>query len=98
MLDFGLYPNPTDTLTLIPFENSFHERYNRFPLEEIADSGYGSEENYRFMDENGIEAYVKYNFFHKEQRADKYVTNPFKQKTYIITRRKIIMSVPWGNI
>ena len=45
MLDFGLYPNPTDTLTLIPFENSFHERYNRFPLEEIADSGYGSEEN-----------------------------------------------------
>ena len=32
-------------------------------------SGYGSEENYRFMEENGIEAYVKYNFFHKEQRA-----------------------------
>lgn len=30
MVDFGLYPNPTDTLTLIPFENSFHERYNRF--------------------------------------------------------------------
>lgn len=54
MLDFGLYPNPTDTLTLIPFENSFHERYNRFPLEEVADSGYGSEENYRFMEENGI--------------------------------------------
>ena len=33
---------------MIPFENSFHERYNRFPLEEVADSGYGSEENYRF--------------------------------------------------
>ena len=35
MLDFGLYHNPTDTLTLIPFENSFHERYNRFPLEDV---------------------------------------------------------------
>ena len=25
----------------------------------VADSGYGSEENYRFMSENGMEAYVK---------------------------------------
>ena len=34
----------------------------------VADSGYGSEENYRFMSENGMEAYVKYNYFHMEQR------------------------------
>lgn len=97
MLDFGLYPNPTDTLTLIPFENSFHERYNRFPLEEIADSGYGSEENYRFMDENGIEAYVKYNFFHKEQRADKYVTNPFKQENLYYNKEKDYYGCPMGQ-
>ena len=97
MLDFGLYPNPTDTLTLIPFENSFPERYNRFPLEEIADSGYGSEENYRFMDENGIEAYVKYNFFHKEQRADKYVTNPFKQENLYYNEEKDYYVCPMGQ-
>ena len=97
MVDFGLYPNPTDTLTLIPFENSFHERYNRFPLEEIADSGYGSEENYRFMEENGIEAYVKYNFFHKEQRADKYVTNPFKQENLYYNKEKDYYVCPMGQ-
>lgn len=97
MLDFGLYPNPTDTLTLIPFENSFHERYNRFPLEGVADSGYGSEENYRFMDENGIEAYVKYNFFHKEQRADKYVTNPFKQENLYYNEEKDYYVCPMGQ-
>lgn len=97
MLDFGLYPNPTDTLTLIPFENSFHERYNRFPLEEVADSGYGSEENYRFMEENGIEAYVKYNFFHKEQRADKYVTNPFKQENLYYNKEKDYYVCPMGQ-
>ncbi len=33
----------------------------------VADSGYGSED-YRFMSENGMEAYVKYNYFHMEQR------------------------------
>lgn len=74
--DFALFPNPTDTLTLIPFFSSFQERYNRLPSTGIADSGYGSEENYRFMQENGIEAFVKYNFFHKEQRP-RYVPNPF---------------------
>ena len=62
--DFALYPNPTDTLTLIPFLNSFHGRYGHLPQTAVADSGYGSEENYRFMEESGIEAYVKYNRFH----------------------------------
>src|SRR5574344_562107 len=50
--DFSLFPNPTDTLTFIPFCNSFMKRYCHFPLKEVADSGYGSEENYRFMEEN----------------------------------------------
>ena len=66
--DFALFPNPTDTLTFIPFLGSFPGRYGRFPKRAVADSGYGSEENYRFMDEAGIEGFVKYNRFHLEHR------------------------------
>ena len=66
--DFALFPNPTDTLTFIPFLGSFPGRYGRFPKRVVADSGYGSEENYRFMDEAGIEGFVKYNRFHLEPR------------------------------
>ena len=66
--DFALFPNPTDTLTFIPFFGSFPGRYGRFPKRVVADSGYGSEENYRFMDEAGIEGFVKYNRFHLEHR------------------------------
>ena len=76
IIDFRLFPNPTDTLTLIPFFHSFRHRYNRLPAIGVADSGYGSEENYRFMQDNGIEAFVKYNYFHKEQRP-RYTSNPF---------------------
>ena len=76
IIDFQLFPNPTDTLTLILFFHSFRHRYNRLPGIGVADSGYGSEENYRFMQENGIEAFVKYNYFHKEQRP-RYTPNPF---------------------
>ena len=66
--DFGFFHNPTDTLTMIPFLNSFSNRYDRFAEEICADSGYGSEENYSFMEAHGMEAYVKYNLFHKEQK------------------------------
>ena len=79
--DFALFPNPTDTLTLIPFFNSFLNRYHRLPSVAVADSGYGSEENYRFMDEAGIEAYVKYNRFHLEQRP-RYRPNPFHHDSF----------------
>ena len=79
--DFALFPNPTDTLTLIPFFNSFLDRYNHLPSVAVADSGYGSEENYRFMDEAGMEAYVKYNRFHLEQRP-RYQPNPFHHDNF----------------
>lgn len=79
--DFALFPNPTDTLTLIPFFNSFLDRYGHLPSVAVADSGYGSEENYRFMDEAGMEAYVKYNRFHLEQRP-RYKPNPFQHDNF----------------
>jgi hypothetical protein len=37
----------------------------------IADSGYGSEENYEFMENNNIEPFVKFNYFYKEQKLRK---------------------------
>ena len=79
--DFALFPNPTDTLTLIPFFSSFLDRYGHLPCVAVADSGYGSEENYRFMDEAGMEAYVKYNRFHLEQRP-RYKPNPFHHDNF----------------
>lgn len=79
--DFALFPNPTDTLTLIPFFNSFLSRYGHLPQTAVADSGYGSEENYRFMDDAGMEAYVKYNRFHLEQRP-RYKPNPFHHDNF----------------
>ena len=66
--DFGFFHNPNDTGTLIPFLTSFSGRYGHLPKETCADSGYGSEENYSFMESHETEAYVKYNLFHKEQK------------------------------
>ena len=93
---FAFFPNPTDTLTFIPFLSSFQNRYNKFPTTCVADSGYGSEENYRFMQENGIEAFVKYNFFHKEQRP-RYVPNPFHPESLYYNAEQDYYVCPMGQ-
>jgi len=38
----------------------------KFPKNVIADAGYGSEENYEYLEAHEIEHFVKYNTFHKE--------------------------------
>ena len=94
--DFALFPNPTDTLTLIPFFNSFLDRYGHLPSVAVADSGYGSEENYRFMDEAGMEAYVKYNRFHIEQRP-RYKPNPFHHDNFHYNAAEDYYVCPMGQ-
>ena len=76
---FGIYQRPGDTALLIPYLESFKQRYGLNDLcghTVVADFGYGSEQNYEYMEQGGITAYVKYNYFHKEQKKA-YVNNPF---------------------
>lgn len=75
--NFGIYQRPTDTLTMISYLESFKNRYGMQSEEIVADSGYGSEENYEYMFSNGMTPYVKYNMFHVEQRRG-YRNNPFR--------------------
>lgn len=76
--DFCFFANPADTLTLIPFFSSFAARYNRLPKATVADSGHGCEENYLFMQENQVDAFVKYSLFHKEQKRS------FKNNAFLV--------------
>ena len=94
--DYALFPNPTDTLTLIPFLNSFPDRYGHLPSIAVADSGYGSEENYRFMAEAGMEAYVKYNRFHIEQHP-RYKPNPFNHDNFHYNAAEDYYVCPMGQ-
>jgi hypothetical protein len=42
----------------------------------VADAGYGSEENYQMLETKQMTGYVKYNYFHKEQKR-KMKNDPF---------------------
>lgn len=96
ILDFGLFQSPGDTFTMVPFFKSFFERYRKLPGIGVADSSYGSEENYRFMEEAGIAAYVKYNWFLVNSACTMNPTCSVRN-LYIIMPKGTIMSARWDS-
>ena len=65
---FSIHQTPGDTTTLQSHLEEFESQYNKQSSVAVADAGYGSEENYEYMESHDIEAFVKYNYFHKEQK------------------------------
>jgi transposase len=76
VVNYSLHPNPTDTKTLIPHLKQHKKLYGTLPQVQIADAGYGSEQNYQYLDKHQIEAYVKPADFDRKQRNN-YNPNPF---------------------
>ncbi len=77
IVNYSIHQNPTDTLTFKPHLNQYESLYKNLPDNITADAGYGSEENYQYLKDKRIKGYVKYNFFHKEQRK-KYKEDPYR--------------------
>ncbi len=69
IVNYSLHPNPTDTKTLIPHLEQHKKLYGSMPAVQVADAGYGSEENYQYLDKHQIEAYVKPADFDRAQRS-----------------------------
>lgn len=61
--NYTLEQNTTDTTTLIKHVNEHIASFGSSPEVIIADA-----ETYQDLEDKGIEAYVKYNYFHKEQK------------------------------
>ncbi|WP_434059852.1 IS1182 family transposase, partial [Myroides marinus] len=75
----------TDTTTLINHLETFKQTYNTQSEEIVADAGYGSEENYVYLLNNNIVPYVKFNYFHMEQKRV-WKNNPFLQHNLYYNR------------
>lgn len=68
VVGYDIFPNPTDTRTLIPHLENMKVRLGKMPECVIADAGYGSEENYTFLEAEGVVGIVKYTMWQKEQK------------------------------
>ena len=93
---YDFFPNPTDTLTLPSYLQAGFDLYGRFPDTVCADSGYGSEQNYEMMEQMGIEAFVKYNWFHKEQHRP-FLEDAFRQENLYYNEMEDYYICPMGQ-
>ena len=71
VVGFSVHQRPGDSGCLVPHLEGLKSQLGRLPETVIADAGYGSEENYVYLDGQGTEAYIKYNTFHLEQKKRK---------------------------
>jgi transposase len=96
VIGYSIHQKPTDTTCLMPHLEKVKEHLGKYPERIIADAGYGSEENYAFLEKEKIDSYVKFNYFHQEQKRS-FKKNPFhrenlkydiKTDTYICPNNK----------
>lgn len=57
---YGVFQDRSDHYTFIPMNDLYFKYYNKYPKNECADSGYGIYINYKYMRNNNIGNYVKF--------------------------------------
>lgn len=71
VIHYTLHQQTNDIHTLKPHLETYEYLYGSLPEELTADAGYGSEENYDYLEQKEITGYVKYNTFDKEEQTYK---------------------------
>lgn len=97
ILGYTLHLNPTDTKTMISHLKQVERGLGKIPHDIVADAGYGSEENYEYLEEKGLAGYVKYNKFDwekkKKNRDNPFLTEHFSydgKQLYHLSKRKYV--------
>ncbi len=75
----------------------FKELYGTAPEVITADSGYGSEQNYQYLQDNNCTAYVKYNYFHQEQKGERLKKYPFAAEHLYYNAQQDFYVCPMGQ-
>jgi transposase len=75
--NYTIHQQTTDTNTLSSHLNEHEKQYGRTPEVIVADAGYGSEENYKSLEDKGIKAYIKHNQFDRQQNKNIQSKKPF---------------------
>ena len=97
ILGYTLHQTSTDTGTLETHMDQLKEQLGQLPEVLVADAGYSSEQNYEYLENNGVEAYVKFNYFHKEQKK-KWKEDPAKVENLYYNQDQDCFYCPMGQV
>jgi len=96
VVGYDLFPNPADSRTLKPHLMWQARRLGVKPKVVIADAGYGSEENYRYLENKRTVAVVKYNTYRKEQ-SRKWKEDIFRTENWEYNKKGKYYLCPLGR-
>ena len=82
VVGFSLHQRAGDTSCLKPHMEQLKDWLGEYPDTLIADAGYGSEENYAYLEERQIPAFVKYNTFHYEHKKTSKKLKPYRVENF----------------
>ena len=77
VVGFSMHQEAGDTNCLIPHLEKVKGWLEKLPLNVDSDAGYGSEENYAYLDREKVGNYLKYAGFDREQKK-RFKPDPFK--------------------
>jgi len=95
--NYSIHQTTTDTNTLEEHLQSFEQFYATNPEVVVTDAGFGSDENFEALEKRGVEAYVKYNYFDKEQKQGYLENHPFHYRNLHYNEQKDIFICPMGQ-
>ncbi len=94
---FSIHQRAGDTSCLKDHLEQRKHWLGKDPQILVADAGYGSEENYAYLQEKKITPYVKYNHFHEEQKRNYRKKNPYRQDNFCYLPEKDQYQCPEGK-
>jgi transposase len=94
---YSIHQQPTDTSTLIPHIEQHIKNFHQKPNNITADAGYGSEQNYQWMEDKHITAYVKYGYFDRDQNENLRSKKPYTVDKLVYNEQKDLYYCPTGQ-
>jgi transposase len=94
---YSVHQKTTDTNTLTAHLDQHEKDYRQKPQVVTADAGYGSEENYQYLEDNNITGYVKHNHFDRQQNETIRDKKPFTSDKLYYNKEKDCYYCPMGQ-
>ena len=98
IIDSTIHQRPGDTACAIPHCEHVKERLGHLPSNMVADAGYGSEENYTYFENEGVDAFVKHNEFFRECKNKKWREDEMRVANWSYDSEQDIYTCPEGRI
>jgi Transposase DDE domain len=90
IVGFSVHGRADDTSCLVPHLENLHHQLGRLPRNMITDAGYGSEENYAYLEQHALGNYLKYNTFYQD-------THHFRKPELVRKRQFLAENFPYDR-